>query len=358
MSVIKPNISRLGEYAVEQGPVRVKLNQNESSLDIPDEIKEQIWERMKTWGWNRYPPGDAGALVRSIARYTGHPESAVAVGNGSNEMIQTLVYAACDTGDRMVVVQPGFSVYRRVASVMNIEVTEVPLRDDFAFDVPGLIEAGKKAKIVILSTPNNPTGTTLTMEEIKEIAGQVPCLVAVDEAYYEFSGDTAQPLTLQWDNIVILRTFSKAFRLAGLRLGYMLGPPFLIGGLGKCRMPFSVGGFQQIAGEVVLENKAELIDYADQVRNERDRVYRELSRTAGITPTPSHANFILFRTSRLGGRELYESLLERGVLVRYFDTPLLEDRLRVTIGTREENDVFLNVLRDVLDRRKDDGCAF
>ena len=357
MSILKPNIPCLSEYVVEQGPNRVKLNQNESSLDIPTMLKKQIWERMESASWNRYPPGDAGALIRAISGYTGHPESAIMAGNGSNEMIQTLIYATCDTGDRVVIVRPGFAVYKRVADIMNIDVIEVPLLEGFQFDTEGLIKAGRGARILILSTPNNPTGTTLSADQIRRIAERVSCLVAIDEAYYEFSGETVQPFILECDNIVVLRTFSKALRLANLRLGYLLGPEALIKELGKCRLPFSVGSFQQIAGEVVLDNKSALLDYAEQIRRERKRVFHELLGMEGIAPVPSYANFILFETARINGRELYEVLLERDVLIRYFDTPLLANKLRVTIGTPEENDVFLRVLRDVLGRKKDDSRA-
>ncbi|MBN1224991.1 MAG: histidinol-phosphate transaminase [Candidatus Aminicenantes bacterium] len=358
MSVIKPNIAGLGAYVVEQGPSRVKLNQNESSLDIPVLLKKQIFDRMASSSWNRYPPGDAGALIRAISGYTNHPESAIMVGNGSNELIQTLVYATCDKGDRVVIVKPGFSVYERVAEIMNIEVTEVPLLEDFGFDTEGLVRACRGAGILILSTPNNPTGTTLNPDEIRRIAERVSCLVAVDEAYYEFSGETVQSFVQEYDNIVVLRTFSKALRLANLRLGYLLGPKALIKELEKCRLPFSVGSFQQIAGEVVLENKGVFLDYAKLVIRERKRVFHELQQLKGITPTPSHANFILFETSSIGGREMYTTLLKKGVLIRYFDTPHLADKLRVTIGTPEENDTFLQVLREVLTRREDDSRAF
>ena len=262
MSTIKPNIAALREYVVEQDLGRIKLNQNESPGDLPRFLKDQILGQLESIDWNRYPPGDAHALISAVADYRNFPASGILVGNGSNEMIQTLVYSTCDTGHSIVTVKPGFSVYKRVADIMNIAVVEVPLDDDFNFDIDALVNAGQDARIMFLATPNNPTGTSLSVNRVKGIAESVPCIVAVDEAYFEFSEQTAQPLISELDNIIILRTFSKALRLAGFRLGYMLGPETLIKGLRKARLPFSVGFFQQIAGEIMLKHKSLFSDSA------------------------------------------------------------------------------------------------
>jgi len=348
MRVIKPNIQRLTDYAVEQGLTRVKLNQNESPFDIPDFLKEQILNRMTVTSWNRYPPGRATALIRAISDYTRFPASGIMVGNGSNEIIQTLIYSTCDTGDQILLVKPSFSIYKRIASIMNIDVMEIPLLKDFQFDIPSLIEAGQNAQILMLSTPNNPTGTTLQPDQVKEIAANVPCLVAVDEAYFEFSQKTVQPFLEGADNMVILRTFSKALRLANLRIGYLLGQPNLVNHLVKCRLPFSIGSFQQIAGEFILKNEDTLIPFIDAIKRERDRIYNELNKMGSIIPIPSEANFILFKILSIYGEDLYNSLYHKGVLIRHFDDSLLENWLRVTIGTPEENNLFLDVLGEVV----------
>jgi len=357
MRMLKPNILALSEYVVEQDVDRIKLNQNESPEDIPSFLKQQILERMEFVSWNRYPPGDARALIEAIASDTGFPASGIIVGNGSNEMIQTLVYSTCDSSHRIVIIQPGFSVYKRVADIMNIEVIEVPLCDDFSFDTKALIKAGQDARIMFLATPNNPTGTTLNLSQIKHIAESVPCIVAVDEAYYEFYKETAQSILLEHDNIVILRTFSKALRLASLRLGYLLGPEVLINEFRKVRLPFSVGVFQQIAGEIMLKNKKALLEYAEQIKMERKRVFNELQNMESVHPVPSLANFILFESQRVRARPLFEEFFNRGVVIRYFGGQRLENMLRVTIGTPEENDAFLHILRDVIRRRGDESGA-
>lgn len=355
MRTLKPNLLSMDAYVVPQDADMVKLNQNESPEDMPRTMKQQILERMQTVNWNRYPAGDAGSLIEAIAAYTNFPATGIMVGNGSNEVIQTLIHGTCDSHHTIVTVQPGFSVYKRVAEVMNVSVVEVPLGHGFSFDVQALIEAGQKARIMFLAIPNNPTGTTLDANEIRHIAGNVPCIVAIDEAYYEFSGQSAQPLVGELDNIVILRTFSKALRMAGLRLGYMLGPEFLIKEFKKARLPFSVGLFQQVAGEVILKNRSLWFDSAAQTIQEKNRVLAALEKIEGIRAIPSHANFILFETQKIQAEDMFAELRAKGVLLRYFGRGRLENMLRVTIGTPEENEIFLLAIEDVVGRRRDES---
>lgn len=341
MKGIKEAVLRLTDYAVPQDFSRIKLNQNESPLDIPLEIKEEIFKRLKELNWNRYPLADADSLIDRIADYTGFPSSGIIVGNGSNELIQTLVYAICDSGDSILVVQPGFSVFKRVASVMNIVAVEVPLLADFSFDVNAVIKKGKKVKLTILASPNNPTGTALSVEDISKIARNIDGIVVIDEAYYEFYRETAQRLIKKWDNIVVIRTFSKALRLAGIRLGYLLGREKMVRQLFKARLPFSLGIFQQVVGEVIMENKKIIEASTEKIAKEKERLFHELEKVRNIRPIPSCANFILFESKNTPGRDIYKKLYESGVVVRYFDVPELKNMLRVTVGTHKENDIFL-----------------
>ncbi|OGC92945.1 MAG: histidinol-phosphate transaminase [candidate division Zixibacteria bacterium RBG_16_53_22] len=339
----------LHEYAVPQDPRRVKLNQNESPFDIPAALKEEVFARLRQVGWNRYPSGQAHALAERIAGYTGFPVAGVLAGNGSNEMIQTLIYSTCDSGDRILVVEPGFSVYRRVASVMNIDVVTVPLKEDFGFDTDAIIDQGKGAKLIILATPNNPTGTVLRVDDIADIANQINGLVAIDEAYYEFCRETAQGFIERFENLIVIRTFSKSLRLAGIRLGYVLGREDVVRELAKARLPFSLSIFQQTAGEVLLENPEFLEAGVREILRERDRVFEGLAKIRDISPVPSLANFLLFQCRCITGRDLYQKLYQAGVVLRRFDHPRLESSLRVTIGTAQENDIFLEKLREAME---------
>lgn len=351
MKGIKEAVLKIGSYTVAQDFSRIKLNQNESPFDIPAEIKEEVFKRLKEVRWNRYPESAACSLIEKISDYTCFPSSGIIVGNGSNELIQALVYAVCDSGERILVVQPGFSIYKRVASVMNIAAVEAPLKDDFSFDIEAIIEKGKKAKLIVLASPNNPTGTALKVGEIERIARNFDGIVAVDEAYYEFHRETAQDLIIDMDNIVILRTFSKALGVAGIRLGYLLGRGEMVRELLKARLPFSLGIFQQVAGEVILDRKRFIEEIVESIIRERARIFNELEKIRSIRPVPSSANFILFESEVQSGKDLYKTLFEKGVVLRYFDIPRLKKMLRVTVGRYEENDIFLEKLKQIAEGR-------
>lgn len=345
MRIIKQSVRQLGAYSVSQNQSLIKLNQNESPVDISEGIKNEIFKRVQKTSWNRYPPQGAESLIQKISDYTDLPPSGIMVANGSNELIQTLIYAVCDSDDLILTVQPGFSIYKRVSSVMNIRVREVPLKHDFSFDANDILEKSKGVKMIILCSPNNPTGTVLKIKDIEKIAQSFQGIVVLDEAYYEFSKKTAQKLITKFNNLVILRTFSKALGLAGIRLGYLLGNEEMVRDLSKAKLPFSLGIFQQLSGEVILEKKEFIKQRASQIIKERNWLFKELKKIKNIHPVPSFANFILFETQGRSGKDLYQNLLEEGVLIRTFDDPSLKNRLRVTVGTHEENEGFLNKLK-------------
>jgi histidinol-phosphate aminotransferase len=179
MKRLKKSVINLRSYNVIQDRTVVKLNQNESSIDIPTEIKQEIFRRLQDLDWNRYPIRAPGSLIDGIAGYTAFPSSGIVIGNGSNELVQTIIHATCDSGDTMLTVEPGFPIYERVASTMNIRTAKVPLNADFSFDVPSIIEGAGTAKLVILASPNNPTGTALSMDAVKEIAKGIDAISTI-----------------------------------------------------------------------------------------------------------------------------------------------------------------------------------
>lgn len=348
MKRIRQAVIDLGEYRVAQQAV-VKLNQNESPYDVPEELKREVMERLEETGWNRYPLARPTRLLETISKYTGHPSSGIIVGNGSNEMIQTIFTAVCGPGDVVVLTDPGFVVYERLCRLMDLAVVKVPLLDDFSFDISSIIEKAQNARMITLASPNNPTGTAMGIDETEEIAREFNGIIVVDEAYHEFSGSTALGLLESHDNIIILRTFSKAFGLANLRLGYMLSRPDLIKELDKARLPFSVGTFQQIAGEILMSNPDRMQRTIDTIITERDRMLDELESIRDIDPVRSCTNFILFGIKDRTAQEIHNALQNKGVLVRYFGTGRLVNMLRVTVGTPEENDTFLKELRTIME---------
>jgi histidinol-phosphate aminotransferase len=352
MKYIRKSIQELKEYTVPQDKYEVKLNQNESPYDVPDDLKEEIIKKIRNTDWNRYPSRTAIPLVKAISSYTKFPEEGIVAANASNEILQAVYQAICDKGDKIVAISPGFAIYPYLSKIMDLNLTEVPLLEDFSFDVEKIINEGKNAKMVVLALPNNPTGTTLPIEKIEEIAKNINGIFVVDEAYYEFSQKTAISLLDKYDNIIIIRTLSKAFGLAGLRLGYLLTNANIATAVQKAKLPFSVGIFGQIAGEVLLEKNEYIKEIVKKIMDEKEKVFTELKRIPTIKPIPSYTNFILFKTESVPGKNLFEEMYKRGVLLRFFNTPRLKNTLRVTIGTPEQNKICINTLKEVLSDEK------
>lgn len=352
LKTIKSNVQSLLPYSVPTTFNGVKLNQNEGPNDLASKIKEEICQRLCLHSWNRYPSLTSNALLKKIAAYTTFPVSGILIGAGSNELIQTLIFASCNTGDTLLTVSPTFPVYRRVADIMGIQTIEIPLQTDFSFDVPVLLETISQIsnlKIIILACPNNPTGTVLSVSEIDKIATQIQkytsALLVIDEAYFEFYRQSAQKLLDKYSHLVILRTFSKALSAAAVRLGYLLASPSLISQLEKVKLPFSIGLFQQVAGEVLLEKYQSITQDIITTIKERERVFSVLTSFPDIKPIPSQANFILFHCDNRDATVLFRALQEKGVLLRYYGTGVLSGMLRVSIGTRIENNQFIETLR-------------
>jgi len=352
--MIKDNIKAMDAYSVPVQFDGIKLNQNESAEDVPPAVKDEILRRLKKSAWNRYPVMVPEALIRKISEYTSFPVEGIMVGSGSNELIQSIIYGCCNSGDCLLTVEPTFSVYQRAADVMKINRIAVPLNEDLSFDIPALLGRLDEVKLVILASPNNPTGTVPALADVREIAQRLKGLLVVDEAYYEFHGESAQQLIRSCPNVVVLRTFSKALRGAGLRLGYLLGTPAVVAELKKVKLPFSVGMFQQVAGEVLLENAAGMQGFVAETVAERERLFAALSTIQKIRPVRSRANFILFEVLDGSAEDLYRDLCRQGVLVRFYDCPGPAGMLRVSVGTAGENDTFLGCLAGCL-RRLSEG---
>jgi histidinol-phosphate aminotransferase len=352
---VKPRVLELGAYTLRHHEPRIKLNQNESPFDVPAELKRRLWSRLESRPWNRYPPFVATDFISAVTEATGWPGDGVLVGNGSNELIQSLLATVVEPGVSVVVPEPTFTLYRLMTEVNGGTVASVPLREDLSFDVEAIVRAAteSRAAVVVLCTPNNPTGAALTGAEILRVHDATDALVLLDQAYVEFGGADAIPLLEGRPRLVVLRTFSKAMSMAGLRAGYMLAHPALAAEVGKAKLPYNLNFFTEAAAAEVLRARAELAPMVRAVAAERDRLYAAMAAMDGIHVFPSAANFLCFRveTPGLAHTAVFDALLARwGVLVRDVSNyPLLERCLRVNAGTPAENDLFLAGLRTLLD---------
>jgi histidinol-phosphate aminotransferase len=354
LRLIKPEVLALEGYRVAIPPHTIKLNQNESPWDLPEAIKEASLERLRSSTWSRYPRQVPEKLHAELRKSLKLPvEIDILVGNGSNELIQTLLMATIERGAEVVIPVPTFTLYRLLATVLGAAVLEVELKEDLTFDTERILEVAthSSVKAVVLCRPNNPTGTAIPLGEVKRIASETNVLLLVDEAYHDFANDNVLRLLFDHENLVILRTFSKALRVAGLRIGYMLGHAPLITQVGKTMLPFNVSIPTEEAALAILENKHHLQEGIQMIIEGREMLYQQLKEIKGIMPFPSQANFICFRT-KVPAPVLFDALLERGILVRNVSHyPMLSDCLRVSVGTDDENRVFINVLKGIMEER-------
>jgi histidinol-phosphate aminotransferase len=348
--VIKPEVRGLSAYTLKHFDADVKLDQNENPYELPIDLKREVVERVLRRPWGRYPEFVPKAIIHTLAKFTGWQEDGILVGNGSNELIQASLAVTLGPGRRLAVPQPTFTLYKLIATTLQADVEEVFLdAERLTFDVDKLLEAARTADVVAVCTPNNPTGNLLEREALVALLNNAKGLVLVDEAYHEFSGQTAFSLLADHRNLVVLRTFSKAMAMAGLRFGYMMTHPEIAREVYKSKLPYNVNIFTLTAAELVIDKRALLNQGISDLVRERDRVFVELQKRPAIRAFPSKANFILMKTAK-PARQLFDSLYSQGVLVRDVSLyPLLDRCLRISIGTREENDRFLTALDQALE---------
>ncbi|HKP74884.1 MAG TPA: histidinol-phosphate transaminase [Longimicrobiaceae bacterium] len=351
---VKPSVRTLGAYTLKPYEPRIKLNQNESPYDVPDELKARIAGRLKDRPWNRYPPFVARRFISAVSEATGWPEDGVLVANGSNELIQAILAVTVSAGTHVVVPEPTFTLYRLMTEVNGGTVASVPLTAELRFDVGAIIRAAREtdAAVIVLCTPNNPTGCWLSEDEILRIHDQTDALVLLDQAYVEFGGYDGIPLLEGRPRLVVLRTFSKAMAMAGLRAGYLLAHPALAAEVHKAKLPYNVNFFTEVAAAEVLRARALLAPNVEKIRAGRDRLLRELAAIPGIRVFESAANFVLFRVEAPGTTHtrVFDRLLdEHGILVRDVSRyPMLDGCLRVNAGTPGETGEFLDALRTIM----------
>ncbi|MBM3800720.1 MAG: histidinol-phosphate transaminase [Acidimicrobiia bacterium] len=348
LSSIKPVVRQLHAYTLKHFEARVKINQNENPFDLPDSVKSAVHKAMEGRAWCRYPPFVPTELAAKLARFAGWRSDGVLVGNGSNELIEAVLMVTVEPGKRVAIPQPTFTLYQLLVGILGGEVLPVALTENLDFDVPRLASAAAQADVTLLCCPNNPTGSNLRLDEIREILKAARGLVVVDEAYHEFSRQTAVPLLAEFEHLVVLRTFSKAMAMAGLRVGYLLGHPEMVEQIAKAKLPYNLNVFSMAAAEAAVEQFSLLQPQIEVLIRERERLLAELRQTPGVTAYASQANFIAFKT-RHAAAQVFEALYSHGILVRDVSRyPMLDRFLRVTVGLPQENDQFLDALRSFL----------
>ena len=349
LDLVCNKVKNLKAYQVETVKEGIKLHANENPYPPSPELKKIIQTRLEKLELNRYPDSDCKTLKEAISNRIQISPEQIVIGNGSDELIQCLMQVFCDEGDTIAFPEPTFGMYAIMGKGMGLNTQTFPLNSKWNFKTKSIIEKLIKShtRIVFLSYPNNPTGNCFSQSEIQELIEKFEGIVVLDEAYYDFSGQTFLGQMKKHNNLVILRSLSK-IGLAGLRVGYGIFPSLLANEINKVRLPYNSNSISQIAAAELLKNFSMVQKQIDSIKDERIRLLEEFTKINSINAYPSDANFILFQTSD-NGEKIFRILLENNILVRNLGThPMLKNCLRVTIGTREENDQFLDRLKHAI----------
>ncbi|MGD0958543.1 MAG: histidinol-phosphate transaminase [Methylomonas sp.] len=350
--LFRTELQSMSAYKVTDAKHLIKLDAMENPYPWPEAIQSQWLETLKSCEVNRYPDPEARILAATL-RNKNHisSETALLLGNGSDEIIQILLMALTPNA-RVLAPEPGFVMYKQIAASLGLQFYGIPLQEeDFALDLPAMLSAIKDLQpaIIFLAYPNNPTGNLFDTAAIKQILTTTSGLVVVDEAYAPFTDRSFIGELSGFPNLLVMRTLSK-LGLAGLRLGFLLGQPALLDELNKIRLPYNINSLTQATANFALNNDGFLLEQTRQICIERSLVFNALQATPKIKPYPSAANFILFRTLGIPANGVFNSLTQQGILIKNLSRQggILENCLRVTIGAPEENKAFLSGLRNAV----------
>lgn len=352
--LVRPAARAVGQYQRQEPPVipparHVRLDWNESPYGPSPRAREAMVHFDQA---HRYPDIDASELRGALGRYLGMPTDQIVAGAGLDDVFNTMAMLLIEPGDEVIISEPTFGLYRSLFTLHGARVTDVPLQAGFRLDAERIVAAvGARTKLVIVCDPNNPTGTLFEPSAIEHIVAEARCLVAIDEAYAEFAGVSHAPLMARNENVAVLRTMSKFAGLAGLRVGYGAFPATLMPHLRRVMPAFcNISAISAAAAVASLDDISHLGEIVSRIVADRDSLSLALRSLPGVEPLSSVTNFLLVRLPMADGGPVVAELAGRGVFVRHFPQPDLgiADCLRVTVGTPEENQVFVAELADIL----------
>ncbi len=356
MTYFRPNIDALAGYVPGEQPPPdakvIKLNTNENPYP-PSPQALQVLQELEGELLRRYPDPMAGAFRQAASQVLGVPADWILVGNGSDDLLTMIIRACTEPGRGVVYPMPTYVLYRTLAQIQDADILEVPYQEDYTLPVEELIAA--QGAVTFIASPNSPSGTVVPVELLEKLATGLSGVLVIDEAYTDFAEENALELIKNHDNVIILRTLSKGYSLAGLRLGFGIANPALLAGLIKVKDSYNIDAIAIAVGAAAMADQDHKNTNAQKIKDSRVKVAIELEEL-GFKLYPSQSNFLLVGLSKILAEKftsdsaefLYEMLKQRGILVRYFKQPRLEDKLRITIGTSEQNAALIKTLRDCL----------
>jgi len=352
---IRPELFTFGGYSAATSPETlagkievpvekiIKLDANENPYGCSPRVNQALAEYSL---YNTYPDDGQENLRKLLASYTGVDSEYIVAGNGSNQLIDLVLRLLINKGDEVINCVPTFGIYSFSTNLCGGTLVEIPRDTAFNVDIEKVKQAiTNKTKIILLANPNNPSGNLMPQQQIVELLDTgIPVLV--DEAYYEFSRETVAHLITEYDNLMVLRTFSKWAGLAGLRVGYGIFPRVITDYLLRTKIPYNVN----VAALVAVRESFEDIDYlketVEKIIAERERLFEQLQTLEWLKPVPSRANFILCKIIKGDAKALHMKLRNKGILVRYFEQPLLSNYIRISVGKPEHTDAIMKALRE------------
>ncbi len=344
--LLLPHIARMTGYVPGEQPkdrTFVKLNTNENPYPPSPLVLQRLREACDD-NLRRYPDADASDVTRRLGELFSVPVDQILIGNGSDELLNTAMRCFVGPGDTVVYPTPTYPYYAKLVELQN--ATAVTIDFDDSFELPAELAAAA-GKLTLVANPNSPSGTLVPTEKLADLAAAVQGLLLIDEAYVDFSDGGCLQLVEHYPNVIVVRTMSKSFSLAGMRIGFCFASPEVTAGMRKVKEHYNVGSLAQVAAAAALDDVQTMHTNADRIRRTRLRLAEALGEL-GFHVWRSAANFVLARSPTAAAAELYAQLRDRGVLVRYFGEPRLRDCLRISVGTDEETDLLLTELRATL----------
>lgn len=353
---IRPDLAALGSYSARKSPETlagkigvpvesiIKLDANENPYGCSPRVNRALATCPHL---NTYPDAGQEEIRELLAKYTGIGAECIVAGSGSDELIDLILRLFVREGDEVINCVPTFDIFRFSTKMCGGTLVEVPRDENFAVDVNAVKAAiTEKTKVILLANPNNPTGTLTPRQDILEIL-DTGLPVVVDEAYYEFSGETVAPLVSRYQNLMVPRTFSKWAGLAGLRIGYGIFSPRIAEYLMAIKPPYNVNVAALVAVRESLADVEYLMSTVRAIIAERERLFGELKKLTWLKPFPSQANFIFCSVLNGKAEQLQQKLQKRGILVRYFDLPYWRDGIRISVGKPEHTDALIKALHEI-----------
>jgi histidinol-phosphate aminotransferase len=345
--LVKDSVKEIVPYSTLKGKFKIRLDGNENPYDLPLSLKNKVLEKIKKVSFNRYPDPSALSLRERLTEYVKVDLDELVIGNGSDELILNILLTFGKKNCKVIISSPTFSMYKLIARAVGLEIRNVGLDEHFEIVPERVMATRARNKILFLGYPNNPTGNCFDREKIISLLENFKGIIVIDEAYYEFSGRSFLPQLKNYQNLIILRSFSKALGCAGIRVGYLISHREIIKELLKVKLPYNVNSISQVIAEEILNYQNYLQEKIREILEQREYLTQKLKGLKLLRVFNSDTNFILCKIPH-HGNQVYRELLDKGIVVRNFNgEPRLQDCLRITIGTPSQNKLLLREMKKI-----------